>query len=111
MTDEAPRHLPVQNSKSGAASPWTRRASPSDASRPGHHAYGGRDDSAEQHEGLPPGAAETVSSAAEFHEDQQASTRSWRFSRLGCEALTLVSRHTQLWFSVYLGDLGGGLAS
>jgi len=52
-----------------------------------------------------------VSSAAEFHEDQQASTRSWRFSRLGCEALTLVSRHTQLWFSVYLGDLGGGLAS
>jgi hypothetical protein len=75
------------------------------------HAHGGRDDSAEQHQDLPPGAVETVSgrvsSAAEFSEDQQASTpfTAVQLARLD-EALTLVSRHTQLRFSVYLGDLG-----
>ena len=62
-------------------------------------------------EDLPPGAVVTasgrVSSALEFrgHESPTTPFSAVQLARLD-EALTLVSRHAQLRFSIYLGDLG-----
>jgi hypothetical protein len=58
---------------------------------------------------LPPGSVQTVSgrvsSAAELGQSAATPFTAVQLARLD-EALTLVSRRTQLWFSVYLGDLG-----
>ncbi len=63
-------------------------------------------------EELPVGEVVTASgrvSAADEHQFEQSASTPFspvQLARLD-EALTLVSRHTQLRFSVYLGDLGG----
>jgi hypothetical protein len=76
---------------------------------PGQH--GGPGAEVDVPEELPVGAVRAlsgrVSAATEFQADEQPTTpfSSVQLSRLD-EALTLVSRHTQLRFSLYLGDLG-----
>jgi hypothetical protein len=77
----------------------------------GDHAHDAPSAGTDEPQDLPFGAVETrsgrVSTAAELSKEEPASTpfTAVQLARLD-EALTLVSRHTQLRFSVYLGDLG-----
>lgn len=83
-----------------------------DDHRTGHddHARDASIARADERKSLPLGAVETVSgrvsSAVEVHGEEPATPFSAvQLTRLD-EALTLVTRHTQLRFSIYLGELG-----
>jgi hypothetical protein len=86
-----------------------QHGAPDQHDEPGQH--GGPGAEVEVPEDLPVGAVRTlsgrVSAATEFRDDEEPTTpfSSVQLSRLD-EALTLVSRHTELRFSLYLGDLG-----